>query len=251
MTVREDYKAALMDVIRAGFEDGKSDAEIAALIGYSRHFVGNKRRGMRLLLAKGRRVMRTDPARLQLIAERLRTGDTLQTIADQLGLTRERVRQLAKKTNSSARCGMAVRGIATECERERVAALKRARAERKCQKTMGCSLEELAALNDGKARYFPGSRGNEYIHWKNNLRKLKAGPVEITFPQWCKLWEESGKWQERGRGFGYWMARKDRTKPFTIDNVHIVTGSAAIEHHRNTAPWKTGYAKKENSDWII
>lgn len=180
------------------------------------------------------------PERLALIAARLRAGDSLQAIGEHLGVSRERVRQLAKETGASAQDGVAIRRVAAHKERERRAVLERAKAERKCEKALGCSLDELHALNDGQPRSMPGTKAHDYIFWRKNVRNISRADCQITFPQWCALWDASGKWDERGRGYGYWLTRIDRTLPFTVDNVRIVTGSEAIKHHRKTTPWHGG-----------
>lgn len=44
----------------------------------------------------------------------------------------------------------------------------------------------------------------------------------FAFDGWCRVWEESGKWGERGRT-GYVMARKGDVGPYSPDNVYITT----------------------------
>jgi hypothetical protein len=45
----------------------------------------------------------------------------------------------------------------------------------------------------------------------------------FTFESWWKMWEESGKWNERGRKTGqYCMARKGDIGPYSPDNVDII-----------------------------
>jgi hypothetical protein len=44
----------------------------------------------------------------------------------------------------------------------------------------------------------------------------------ITFEEWCYVWEQSGKWELRGRGAGkYVMSRYGDVGPYAIDNVFI------------------------------
>jgi len=48
----------------------------------------------------------------------------------------------------------------------------------------------------------------------------------FTFESWWQMWQDSGKWAERGRKLGqYCMARKGDIGPYSPDNVEIVTNS--------------------------
>lgn len=47
---------------------------------------------------------------------------------------------------------------------------------------------------------------------------------ELTYSQWLKIWERSGKLSERGRnGQQYVMARKGDAGPYAVGNVRIIT----------------------------
>lgn len=47
---------------------------------------------------------------------------------------------------------------------------------------------------------------------------------KLTFEQWCRIWEQSGKWALRGRKRGqYVMARFGDRGPYSVSNVHIIT----------------------------
>lgn len=41
---------------------------------------------------------------------------------------------------------------------------------------------------------------------------------------WWQWWMETGKWQDRGRGYGYCMARILDEGPYAPDNVYLATG---------------------------
>jgi hypothetical protein len=44
----------------------------------------------------------------------------------------------------------------------------------------------------------------------------------ITFEQWVEVWEQSGKWDQRGAGRGkYNMSRIGDTGPYAVNNVFI------------------------------
>lgn len=56
-------------------------------------------------------------------------------------------------------------------------------------------------------------------------RKDKNGNqilMKLTFDEWCYIWDQSGKWEERGRGIGkYCMSRKNDIGHYEIGNVQI------------------------------
>lgn len=54
-------------------------------------------------------------------------------------------------------------------------------------------------------------------------------PWEFTFDEWWSLWQESGKWEMRGKRAGqYVMARRGDIGPYSSANVYICT---AEENH--------------------
>ncbi len=47
---------------------------------------------------------------------------------------------------------------------------------------------------------------------------------EFTFESWWKMWEESGKWEQRGYSKGkYCMCRKNDVGPYSTSNVIIAS----------------------------
>jgi len=49
---------------------------------------------------------------------------------------------------------------------------------------------------------------------------------ELTFDAWWKIWQESGKWDERGKAAEqYVMARKNDIGPYSMENVMIITNA--------------------------
>ena len=63
----------------------------------------------------------------------------------------------------------------------------------------------------------------------------------FTFESWWKMWDDSGKWLERGRKLNqYCMARKGDIGPYSPDNVDIVVISTNTSDARKG---KVGYWK--------
>lgn len=144
-----------------------------------------------------------------------RTGHTLQLIGDRYGITRERVRQILARSGVRADDGGA----------SFVARAKRAEREsirnRKCKARWGMSLHDwqahVAAYGSTSDR---GSPLDRYAIQRKAAHTRKIG-WEITFRDWWAIWQDSGKWAERGRGQGYCMARRGDTGPYATDNVYI------------------------------
>ncbi len=64
--------------------------------------------------------------------------------------------------------------------------------------------------------------GRYRMHKKN--AELRDVPWEFTFDSWWKVWEDSGKWLERGKGTNkYQMCRSGDMGPYSPDNVRIAT----------------------------
>ncbi len=55
---------------------------------------------------------------------------------------------------------------------------------------------------------------------KHHAIKKRNISFDLTFEEWYKIWLDSGRWQERGRG-GYVMARFGDKGPYAIGNVEI------------------------------
>lgn len=44
----------------------------------------------------------------------------------------------------------------------------------------------------------------------------------LTYEEWLQIWNDSGRWDQRGRGTGkYCMSRVGDTGPYSKDNVYI------------------------------
>lgn len=89
------------------------------------------------------------------------------------------------------------------------------------QDIYGCSFTEAVALNGTDKLNAKACLAFQYRHGRINYTAQGVG-WELTFPQWVKLWKDSGKIDQRGAG-QYGMFRKDHSKPFSVDNVVIQT----------------------------
>lgn len=217
------------DVKRLAAE-GKFCAAIAAELGVGRWVVATAADRAGVTLANGQgshNKGQYDEQRADAFARLYMSGQTLQQIGDQFGLTRERVRQvLRKRTDVVASDG----GAAVVRER-----IREDRASKRDQKTMarlGCDWEEykkilqLGREMQGKGVSRERTPMGAFISQRGNAHRRGIG-WELNFWQWWKIWEQSGRWHQRGRGRGYVMCRRGDVGPYALGNVFIAT---AIEN---------------------
>ena len=59
---------------------------------------------------------------------------------------------------------------------------------------------------------------------QRSMAKIRNIEWHLTFEEWWNIWEQSGKYEQRGRGAGkYCMSRKNDTGPYEVGNVYIQT----------------------------
>ncbi len=155
--------------------------------------------------------------RAEEMASKYQSGATLQEIGDFYGITRERVRQLISgHTNTTSKDG----GVAVRSSARKAALQKR--REQKYWSTHGMSETEFNSINDKSTPYWHRPIGC-FKRQKQNSR-TRGIEWKLTFAEWWAIWSASGKWDERGRGSGYCMARHGDTGPYEIGNVKIIPG---------------------------
>ena len=165
-----------------------------------------------------------------------REGRTLQEVGDQFGITRERVRQILISIGVKwSDGGSHVVSLANEAKRKANAA---AAKDLRRMSAYGCNQADFIRWNGGVPNADYGTPAASYKSQKHNA--LNCGYVWlITFPQWAQIWMESGKWGERGLARDmYVLGRKDRLKPFTADNVEVV--SLGQNSAKNDWAWSRG-----------
>jgi hypothetical protein len=159
-----------------------------------------------------------------------RAGSTLAQVGAEFGISRERVRQIIA-ANGVGRIdgGMAVRSLQAIPDKVAKKQLKKARQEAYWRATWGMSLDDYKAVvaEHGSSSH-PSSPLRKYIEHRNNAKKRRIA-WNFTFVDWWRIWQESGKWEQRGRGpgyHGYVMARYgDADTPYSPDTVYICTQS--------------------------
>jgi hypothetical protein len=150
-----------------------------------------------------------------------RQGLTLQQIGHRYGITRERVRQILTKHH-----GIVGKNGGAHVTSRRRAISQAARKDATYLAKHGCSfaqykelLEMGRSLDVGRRRTPVGA----FIQQRNNARRF-GYPWKLTLWEWWTVWKKSGHWEERGRGNGYWLTRRDKRGPFSTENVFIARG---------------------------
>lgn len=178
----------------------------------------------------------TDPAainRAEVMASMYKGGKTLDEIGKLHGITRERVRQLIKK-----HCGLTAAdgGQATKSQLRRDAT--KAKRDAASFIKNGCSYADYMSLvNMGRDVMASGAlRGRTPVGAFNSQRQnAKSRGVEwkLKIWEWWQIWQQSGKWEDRGRGKGkYVMCRFGDTGAYDTGNVYIAT----FEHNTSFQP---------------
>ena len=83
-------------------------------------------------------------------------------------------------------------------------------------------------------------RHKKYLVWlqQRNQALWREEGWHIDFDAWCEIWGDL--WDLRGRQRGhYCMTRRDWGRPWTLDNVHVITRSehARAQGNARAAGW--------------
>jgi hypothetical protein len=157
------------------------------------------------------------------IIQSFKDGATMPDIAASHGVTRQRIQQILKAHNLNRVDG----GAYLKKMAMRTAKLEERNA-RYIDK-LGCTY--------GQYRAIPVPARLAYRYQQRNARARNIGWSFTVYTWWC-IWQESGKWDERGRGFGYCMARKNDVGIYSPENVYICTGSQNMRDYYATDLYK-------------
>ena len=157
-------------------------------------------------------------------------GASFNDVAIRYGMSRERVRQIFQTCFGMTMkdCGKYKNTTARKIEKTiNKRDESRRRKEERCSKQFGCDMDTLISIN-GKmhscAELDYSTPAWKYLNQKRNAKNRNI-EWNITFPEWWHIWKESGKYQLRGRGYGYAMARYGDSGAYEIGNVYICTGA--------------------------
>lgn len=92
---------------------------------------------------------------------------------------------------------------------------------RRVPRTHAKTSAERAARQAAARKRFAQSPRGKYKQQKDNA-DARGVPWELTYSQWCEIWDASGHWDERGNyAEGYVMARHGDEGPYAVGNVRI------------------------------
>lgn len=189
-------------------------------------------------------VCKPDLARDATMASMFRDGKTLEYIGAQFGLTRERVRQILK-----------VAGVhRTEGGREKCTEARRSRAAQRrdeaCMQKYGCTHAQRQELLVLQRQALSRERGPIGAFGRQKASAVQRGiGWNLSLWQWWTVWQESGKWEQRGVRKGqYCMSRIGDSGPYELGNVRIVTVTENIKESYATLPWEKRERVGEHRD---
>lgn len=168
-------------------------------------------------------------AEMPSIADRyLVGGESMQSIGDTYGVTREYIRLRLKAEGityiSSARH---MRIVNRKSERI-VAKFHKQNARAKALGMTGDEWREYLAKYGAMRRDFPpGTTPSPYYYYvhqrKNAIHNLHV-QWTLTFGDWWRMWQKSGRYAKRGRGSkSYVLCRINHNLPFRKGNVCVTT----------------------------
>ncbi len=156
-------------------------------------------------------------ARAEKMATKYRIGATLREIGDYYGITRERVRQIM-----TGELGITWKdgGVHHRMKARREAA--KARKDQQYIRKYGMTFAQYKKINPDSSDYYGSPIGKH----RRQLQNARNRDIEwnLTFAEWWEIWQQSGKWQERGRGRGYVMSRYEDKGAYVVGNVRIIPG---------------------------
>lgn len=186
-----------------------------------------------------------DFGRADAMAAMYRGGKTLHEIGEVFGVTRERVRQIIKKYH-----GITAKDGGKKTKAARNVAKKANDKNAECIRKYGCTYDQFRSLlaigKDIQAQGASAYR-TPIGAWRNQKRNAIARGIEwrISLWEWWSIWQESGKWDARGRcKDDYVMCRFKDDGAYEVGNVYIATQSHNCSFQPNN-PYRRGHPDHE------
>ena len=152
-------------------------------------------------------------------------GWSLREIAQQFGVTHAAV-------------GYWLRGVDKPKKTVKEKIRRRSMAEASAQKWNLSVADYVTIRNKYGTSAEPTSPFRAYKEQRKNAERRGIG-WGFTFSTWWAIWEASGKWNKRGRGDGYCMARDNDEGPYAPGNVSIISNAENARQHRRKILCKT------------
>lgn len=164
------------------------------------------------------------------IALACESGKTLREVAAQYGVSHEWVRQIRMGNVTTSADGIGQ--LAREARAKRAEAASRKRWGMSREERARFRAATLAMLAAG-VPHAQTPHGRFIMQTRNDRRR--GIPWCLTLGAWWRIWQDSGKWDDRGRAAeAYVMARKRDKGAYQVGNVEIVTVSANCSEGQQT-----------------
>jgi transposase len=164
-------------------------------------------------------------AKIKEMAAMRRAGATLHQIGLYFGASGESIRQTLLRA-----------GVAPAPHRVSKTAIAKQQAQQakaaRIKKLWGLTVEQYEAI---RQKYGPHSEPASPIRKFTEQRRnahTRGVDWRISFAEWWAVWQASGKYEKRGRGTGYCMARFNDTGPYSADNVEIIPNRQNISDYQ-------------------
>lgn len=191
-------------------------------------------------------------SRADVMAALYREGYTLEQIGAQFGVTRERARQVMTKIHGVT--GSDGGGFVKAARRaEKI----KARKDATCMKKWGCTWQQWQDLKQIGRDMRSAGKGlftTPTGAWRGQRNNAKRRGIEweLTLGQWWDIWQQSGHWDERGRGQGYVMCRHGDEGPYAVGNVFIDTAvnNSSVSPKKKKSGLPTGVSKIVRGNYV-
>ncbi|MDN7490552.1 Trp family transcriptional regulator [Burkholderia sp. AU45274] len=191
------------------YRAGSKMAEIAKQFGCSTQRVSQCLACLGIVTRRGNWMRRgRNDQRREQVFEMLRNGKNQTEIAAHFGISSTRISHYVDELKVHSEKYASILDDA-----------QRAQFEIKC----GLSLENFPSFDEAKKAW-------DAFSVQRSRAAYREIAWEMTFPEWWKIWSESGHWAERGRAHigVYVMARFGDSGPYKVGNVEIITHSQNV-----------------------
>lgn len=215
---------------------GLSRKEAATELGLKLEMVSRYSREFDIPFPHGKGGQVKDASRDEAMAAMYANGKTLAEIGGVFGITRERVRQIIKK-----RHGLSAQDGGQSVKAARTRANRQAKKDAKTLRKYGCTYAQYRSMIAIRKEMLAGGASDSRTPtgaWHSQRRNAINRGIEwnISLWDWWQVWQQSGKWDMRGREKGqYVMCRFEDTGPYELGNVYIATCShnCSVRPHFN------------------
>lgn len=189
--------------------------------------------------------------KVAIMAAMYSNGCTLEQIGKRFNVTRERVRQLLRK-DTALTANDGGRNVTSA----RAKSQRQAKRDAACLARWGCTYsqhKELLRIGRQMRAEGCGPEQTPTRAWASQRQNAKRRGIgwELTLWDWWQIWHRSGKWEQRGRGQGYVMARVGDDGPYAIGNIYITTAIDNCSHapRKKKSDLPTGVAYIQRGNW--